>query len=52
LKITNKKSLNPNTTFDWTLEKELLKYFDIIKKEYILETAFNAKHLAFFCKVR
>jgi len=52
LRITNKKSLNPNTTFDWTLEKELLKYFDIIKKEYILETAFNAKHLAFFCKVR
>ena len=52
MKFTDKKYLNPNTTFDWTLEKELLKYFDIIKKEYILEEAFHSKHLTFFCKER
>jgi len=48
--VTNKKYLNPNTTFDWTLEKELHKYFSIFKKEYIKEITGASMHLAFFCK--
>jgi ubiquinone/menaquinone biosynthesis C-methylase UbiE len=51
LHFTNKTHVNPATTFSGNLEKELLKHFEIFRRDFLQGSmAFGIKHSVFFCK--
>jgi ubiquinone/menaquinone biosynthesis C-methylase UbiE len=50
LNFTNSSNVNPKTTFDWTLEKELRKYFDVYAKAPLGGSIGLTNHEVFFAR--